>query len=338
MATLHLPSGFTARPATLDDVVDAVAMFNAADREFMPPGAPGYHNVEETRSEWTEPDSDLSNDTQVVFDEEGNLVAHQEAFTTPPHVRALVWGRVRPGFRGRGLGTALLTWGVERAHELAEQRAPEGAAIDTQGWIDSENPGARALLEDNGFRRTRYFWDMEIELTEAPDEQQWPDGLELRPFIREEHHRAVNDAIHDSFQDHWGFAPADPDESFERATHYLDTNPHFDPKYFHVLWDGDEVAAVSLCYPNAENDPRKGLVGVLGVRKPWRERGLGLAILLHSFRVFWDNGIPTVTLGVDADSLTGATRLYEKAGMHVEKTFATYEKRLRQGEDLRNRG
>ena len=95
---------------------------------------------------------------------------------------------------------------------------------------------------------------------------------------------------------------------------------------------------MSLCYPNAENDSRKGLVGALGVRKAWRQRGLGLAILLHSFRVFWDNDIPIVTLGVDADSLTGATRLYEKAGMHVHKTMATFEKRLREGEDLRNRG
>jgi GNAT superfamily N-acetyltransferase len=337
MATIHLPDGFTSRPATLDDVVAAVAMFNEADREFLPPGAPGYHNVDETRGEWTEPDFDLASDTLLAFDESGTLVAYQEAFTTPPHVRAIVWGKVHPDFRGRGLGSALMQWGEERAGELID-RAPEGAAVDAQGWIDLENRGATALLEGSGFERTRYFWEMEIELTEAPAAQHWPNGLELRPFIREEHHRAANEAIYDSFKDHWGFADADPDETFERAEHHLDANPHYDPKYYHVLWDGDEVAAISFCYPNADNDPNKGLVGVLGVRQPWRRRGLGLAILLHSFRVFWENDIPIVTLGVDADSLTGANRLYEKAGMHLDRTFATYEKRLRQGEDLRNRG
>jgi hypothetical protein len=41
-----------------------------------------------------------------------------------------------------------------------------------------------------------------------------------------------------------------------------------------------------------------------------------------------------VGLGVDADSLTGATRLYEKAGMHVVRELATYEKELRAGEEL----
>lgn len=337
MPPLQLPAGFSSRPATLDDVDAAVDLFNISDREFLAPGSLGYHDVAETRSEWTEPGFDLSTDSVVVLDENGRLAAYQESFTTPPHVRAIVWGRVLPEFRGLGIGSMLLAWGEERARQLVD-RAPEGAAVDAQVWVYTDNVRAVSLFEDRGFVRTRYFHDMEIELTEAPAEQIWPDGMEIRPFVRELHHREANDALHDSFKDHWGFADADPDESFERAEHHIDTNPNFDPRLYHVLWDGDEVAAISFCYPRAENDPHRGLVGALGVRKPWRHRGLGLAILLHSFRVFWENDIRTVTLGVDADSLTGATRLYEKAGMHVTRTMATYEKRLRDGTDLRNRG
>ena len=41
-----------------------------------------------------------------------------------------------------------------------------------------------------------------------------------------------------------------------------------------------------------------------------------------------------VGLGVDGASLTGATRLYEKAGMHIFRQFDAYEKDLRPGEDL----
>lgn len=337
MISPNLPPGFTWRPATLEDVGAAVDLFNLADREFLAPGAPGWHRQDETRSEWTEPGFDPQTDTVLVFDDQARLVGYQEAFTTPPHVRAIVWGRVHPDYRGAGLGSALVEWGEQRARELVG-RAPEGAAVDAQAWVDTANEGATKLLEGSGFTRTRYFWDMEITMSEPPAEQRWPDGLEIRPFVREEHHRIAHNAVLESFKDHWGFAEADPDESFERAVHEVESDSNFDPKYFHVLWDGDEVAAVSLCHPKAENDPRKGLVGVLGVRKAWRQRGLGLAILLHSFRVFWDNNMPVVTLGVDADSLTGATRLYEKAGMHVERTFATYEKRLRGGKELRNRG
>jgi len=41
-----------------------------------------------------------------------------------------------------------------------------------------------------------------------------------------------------------------------------------------------------------------------------------------------------VALGVDAESLTGATRLYEKAGMQVFKKIVDYELELRPGKEL----
>jgi len=70
------------------------------------------------------------------------------------------------------------------------------------------------------------------------------------------------------------------------------------------------------------------------VRRPWRRKGLGLALLLHSFGEFYRRGRRRVGLGVDAQSLTGATRLYEKAGMRVARVYNTYEKELRPGVDL----
>ena len=39
-------------------------------------------------------------------------------------------------------------------------------------------------------------------------------------------------------------------------------------------------------------------------------------------------GLPHVTLGVDADNPTGATRLYERAGMRVEKEDVVFVKDL----------
>jgi ribosomal protein S18 acetylase RimI-like enzyme len=80
--------------------------------------------------------------------------------------------------------------------------------------------------------------------------------------------------------------------------------------------------------------PEKGWVDDLGVRRAWRRRGLALALLQHSFREFYKRGTRKVGLGVDASSLTGATRLYEKAGMHVARQFNSYFKVLRDGEEL----
>jgi ribosomal protein S18 acetylase RimI-like enzyme len=72
------------------------------------------------------------------------------------------------------------------------------------------------------------------------------------------------------------------------------------------------------------------------VRRPWRKRGLGLALLNHSFGEFYRRGYRRVGLGVDAQNLTGALRLYEKAGMRADpaRRFSVYEKELRLGVDL----
>jgi ribosomal protein S18 acetylase RimI-like enzyme len=69
-------------------------------------------------------------------------------------------------------------------------------------------------------------------------------------------------------------------------------------------------------------------VGAIGVRKQWRRRGLGLALLLHAFGEFYRRGQPRIGLGVDAQNPTGATRLYERAGMHVAYEAIAFEKAL----------
>jgi GNAT superfamily N-acetyltransferase len=80
-----------------------------------------------------------------------------------------------------------------------------------------------------------------------------------------------------------------------------------------------------------------GWVNVLGVRRPWRKRGLGLALLQHSFGEFYSRGKHRAGLGVDASSLTGATRLYEKAGMKPIRQFTVSQKVLRPGLDIATR-
>jgi ribosomal protein S18 acetylase RimI-like enzyme len=77
-----------------------------------------------------------------------------------------------------------------------------------------------------------------------------------------------------------------------------------------------------------------GWVGTLGVRCPWRKKGLGLALLQHSFDEFYKRGRSTIGLGVDASNPTGATRLYQRAGMYIASEFLTFEKELRPGKEV----
>ncbi len=92
-----------------------------------------------------------------------------------------------------------------------------------------------------------------------------------------------------------------------------------------VAWDGDEIAGLSLCRSSEGGDPDLGWVDILAVRRPWRRRGLALALLLHSFHELRARGRPRVGLGVDAENLTGAVRLYERAGMAPTQQHDVYE-------------
>jgi mycothiol synthase len=65
----------------------------------------------------------------------------------------------------------------------------------------------------------------------------------------------------------------------------------------------------------------------LGVRRPWRRRGLGLALLRCAFGEFYRRDIRMVALAFDSQSLTGATRLYERAGMQLERLYSVYRER-----------
>ena len=99
----------------------------------------------------------------------------------------------------------------------------------------------------------------------------------------------------------------------------------FDPTLWFVVKDAGEIAGFSLCWANRFGGPH---VGLIGVRGPWRRRGLGLALLHHSFGEFHRRGERRVGLGVDAENATGATLLYERAGMHVHAEEVVYEKEL----------
>jgi ribosomal protein S18 acetylase RimI-like enzyme len=101
--------------------------------------------------------------------------------------------------------------------------------------------------------------------------------------------------------------------------------------------DGDTIAGLSTCAPRTDDDPDRGWVHTLGVLRDYRRRGIALALLQHSFGVFYKMGKPRAGLGVDGQNLTGATRLYEKAGMHIELQEDTYELELRPGDELSKR-
>ena len=245
-----------------------------------------------------------------LFEEDGVLLA-AGAFGVHGEVGAIV-GVVAA--KGRGLGTEI----VERGEERARARV----LPKVHGMTREPDGAVRRLFESRGYGEVRRFYDMAIELDAAPEVPALPLGLVLEP-VGEDDYRAFYDALDEAFQDHWEWHSPPYDEWLQRRR-----GQHRDehgPLWF-VIRDGDELAAV------ARNEAERGgggYVGALGVRRPWRGRGLAKALLLHSFADFHRRGQARVTLNVDADSPTGATHLYERVGMHVESCGVVFEKELR---------
>jgi mycothiol synthase len=214
--------------------------------------------------------------------------------------------------KGRGIGTEIV--------RRSEERLREESIAKTHGIAPEPDMAARELFESHGYAEVRRFYDMAIELAEKPVQPVVPDGLVLDEF-RPGEERAFHQAIVDSFQDHWDWhgTPFEEWWTMREGQHRDEEGP-----LWLVVRDGDELAAVTR---NEANRHGGGYVGAIGVRREWRGRGLAKALLYATFGEFWRRGVTRVTLGVDAQSPTGATHLYERVGMAVESCMVVFEKR-----------
>jgi len=189
-----------------------------------------------------------------------------------------------------------------------------------------ERDPVREVLARRGYEAIRAAYDMEISLAAEPQPPEWPEGIVPRrpePGEQPLFHRVQEEA----FADHWGHVP----RGYEEWAHLYGTMRPFDPG----LWlpaeaAGEEApAGIAICEGGREGDETTGWVHVLAVRRPWRRRGLGAALLRWSFGALRERGLATAALSVDAENTTGTTRLYERAGMHVTSRFEHWEKALR---------
>jgi mycothiol synthase len=316
-----LPPGFTLRPAVWEDlaaIAELIRIVCLADGD-----SDVSRNLEDLHEHWKMPGCDMSCDSCVVLTPDERVVGYEDFYNRTQHAHLQGDGYVHPDFLGQGIGTAMLHWLEGRCREELPLTKSDLRIYIRNGMGSSDKKG-RELHEHEGYHAVRYFWRMEVTLTTPPVVPQFPAGVELRPFDPQSHIRMVYEANQESFADHWGFTRV----PFERWKH-IRMNDTFDPTLWHVAWQNDEIAGICLCRSRNGN----GWVGTLGVRRAWRNKGLGTALLLQSFSEFYRRGTPTIGLGVDAANLTGATRLYERAGMNVAKEYVNYEKELRPGRE-----
>ncbi|MCQ3935546.1 MAG: hypothetical protein DPW18_00730 [Chloroflexi bacterium] len=278
---------------------------------------------EELEHEWRSEGFNPETDAFVVQTADGRIVGYSELVNAKDHAHLNADAYFHPDFKN--IGERLLSRILERARQEVPLAAP-GLRVFVRSTIDGRDEIGKTLHASLGFSPVRHHWRMEINLSEAPPAAVFPAGIQLRPFDKEAHARLVWEAENEAFSEHWG----SHDATFEEWSFRKFGKPEFDPALWLIAWDGDRIAGFS------QNRYRMGIgwVGTLGVRKPWRKMGLGLALLRHSFGEFYKRGMKTIGLGVDASNATGATRLYERAGMYIVSEFVTCERELRPGRSV----
>ncbi|HEY7416511.1 MAG TPA: GNAT family N-acetyltransferase [Ktedonobacteraceae bacterium] len=319
-----LPLGFSARAATIDDVEKITELVRLCENKLY---RKAETTSEDVHHDFNMPGFDIATDSWLVHAQDGLLVG-MAAIDQMEHARLWLDFAVHPQYQDQGIGEYLLheaeMWG-QRQVSLA---APELRVVISVGE-DVLDQASQQLLLGQGYQVVRRTWRMEIELQEPPIAPQWPAGIHVRT-VAPGMERAVYEVDEEAFKDHWGHTPHTFDEWSYWTTQYKD----YDPSLWFLAMDGDEIAGIALCGIEKEVG---AWVHVLCVRRLWRRKGIAMALLQHSFAEFYKRGQRAAYLTVDSQNLTGATRLYERAGMYVIRQRDRYEKELRAGEELSKR-
>jgi mycothiol synthase len=318
--TLDLPANFSARPAIFDDLDEVVRLMNAVTQAAA---GRSDNTVFTVGRYWKGGDVKLEIDTLLIRAPDGRLAGFAQFMEEkqPAPCDADSW--VHPAFADGPVGEALLRWIDRRAGEAKDARVEIEHC-----YVYTGDRATRSRLEKAGYGVARVFRRMTVDMAGPPPEPVLPQGILIRPFRRGAEERAVYEAFEEAQADEWGHE-ASP---FDKWLYYfIEVEEAFDPAAWLLAVEGDAIAGYALCRWERPGEPESGTVRYLGVREHWRKRGIALALLRAAFGAMYRRGKRGAGLGVDATSLTGADRLYERAGMRVAAETLFYRKILREG-------
>ncbi len=259
---------------------------------------------------WGASDFDLARDAVVCELDGGELAGYAIAR------RGDTFGAVHPEHEGRGVGTALLDWCEQRQREL--------------GWSEHRtalaggNERGAELVRSRGYRLSRSYWRMTLDLADAPPAAAPPDGLRLRAMAQDEDPATIHEISNAAFANVAGVDP-EPLGAFSEEhlqAHDLDRGLS--------LVAEDEGSIVGFLLTRRWAEESAGYVDLLAVHPREHGRGIGRALLLGAFAAIREAGLAEAQLGVAGDN-SGALRLYESVGMRPRFQIDLYERPVAAG-------
>jgi ribosomal protein S18 acetylase RimI-like enzyme len=297
-------------------------------------GNPSVPTLADLKREWDDAFSNPATDSQVVLDEDGQIVAYARMFANPEpeeEIRCFFDDEVPPDHEAE-LHHPVLDWletrGRAKVAEIVAATGHTGRKVLRLGAPDYQTERLTRYAQ-RGFTPIRYFFRMRRDLSQPIPDRPLPDGLRFTTYAESpELDGKLMDAFNESFRDHWSFEAISANDWQQ----FMIGRTTFRPDLTYIVLDGAEVAAFSLNRVDPEEAERQGYtagwIGTLGTRRAWRKRGLASALLVKSMRSYQAEGLQYAVLGVDAHNPTGALGLYEGLGFESYKKFVAMEKEV----------
>lgn len=225
----------------------------------------------------------------------------------------LLLGSIVPEWRGRGLGRQLLAWQEQQA---AARAATERIGNPVYG-ANVGQAGSESLLRHCGY--TLAFTGLTLECEPAAQEWKLPAGIKMRD-VASEKHRMIYEAIADSFS-----GPRLGSRTFPYVE-YLSDFEDTDLGLWRVAWDGDQIAglAITTINPNGIAD-----TPWVGVRPPWRRRGIARTLMLATLDSLIQHGVRRAVISTHLENTDNSVGLYESVGYRITERRPRYRKPIR---------
>ncbi|HEX3326594.1 MAG TPA: GNAT family N-acetyltransferase [Actinomycetota bacterium] len=249
----------------------------------------------------------------VVEGNDGELAGYLTTRVDDDSADMYFEGFTAEAFLGRGIGKALIEEAEERASKLA-QRLQKPVTLET----DVNDDRARDLLARRGFEKTGASFPMFMDLHDPAPAPDWPEGVELRPYVQGPDDHEFFDVMARGFE-------LDPSFTLDS---WLERQglPDFSPDLWWFAQAAEGPVAALECRKQWHAQTDTGWIKNIATLPEWRRRGVGRALLYHAFARFRELGRTRAVLGVDADNPTQAKNFYERIGMYAGSEGSDHRK------------